>query len=319
MISSEFLKIAKKQHYGIAGKNSAVQICRWTKKSLLNEGFCYKEKFYGISSHLCCQMSPSVAWCHNKCLHCWRAIEYTLGSKLEKKEVDSPKIVINECITQQRKMLSGFNGNKKVNKAKFAEASDPTQFAISLAGEPTIYPFISELISQLRKMKKTSFLVTNGMLPQKIKEMKKEDSLPTQLYVSVNAPNKEIFNKICNSSLADGWERLNKTLKEISNIHSRTVFRMNLVRELNMTQHENYAAMIKKSKPSFVEIKGFMSVGFSRQRLPYERMPSHQEIMEFSQKIAKLCNLKVLDEKIESRVVVLGKDKKELKIKKKEY
>ena len=29
----------------------------------------------------------------------------------------------------------------------------------------------------------------------------------------------------------------------------------------------------KKSKPMFVELKGFMSVGFARQRLGYDKMP----------------------------------------------
>lgn len=74
MITKKIEEVLRRQHYGIAGKNSAVQICRWTKKSLLNEGYCYKQQFYGISSHRCCQMSPSVAWCQNKCMHCWRAI-----------------------------------------------------------------------------------------------------------------------------------------------------------------------------------------------------------------------------------------------------
>jgi tRNA wybutosine-synthesizing protein 1 len=58
-----------------------------------------------------------------------------------------------------------------------------------------------------------------------------------------------------------------------------------------------------------------MSVGYSRQRLAYDRMPLHNEIMEFSKKLAKLIGLKVLDQKKESRVAVLGKNKKDLKIK----
>ncbi len=134
MIPNEIKSILKRQHYGIAGKNSAVQVCRWTKKSLLNEGYCYKQKFYGINSHRCCQLSPSVVWCQNKCLHCWRAIEYTLGDKLKKSEVDNPSEIIKLCIEEQRKLLSGFKGNKNVDKKKFEEAQEPKHFAISLAG-----------------------------------------------------------------------------------------------------------------------------------------------------------------------------------------
>jgi len=116
MISARIRKILEKQHYEIVGKHSAVQICHWTKKSLKNEGVCYKEKFYGIKSHLCCQMTPAVMWCQNKCLHCWRAIEYTIGDKLEG-NIDSPKDIVDGCIKAQRKLLSGFK-NFQRQKAK---------------------------------------------------------------------------------------------------------------------------------------------------------------------------------------------------------
>ncbi|GAH53978.1 unnamed protein product, partial [marine sediment metagenome] len=135
MIPDNVKKILKKQHYEIVGKHSAVQICRWTKKSLIDKGVCYKEQFYGIKSHLCCQMTPAVMWCPNKCMHCWRAIELTLGSEL-KGDVDLPKKIIDGCIKAQKKLIVGFKGNKKVNMEKWEDAQEPKQFAISLSGEP---------------------------------------------------------------------------------------------------------------------------------------------------------------------------------------
>ena len=45
-------------------------------------------------------------------------------------------------------------------------------------------------------------------------------------------------------------------------------------------------------------------------------MPFLEDIMDFSENLGKLTKLKILDEKINSRVVVLGKSKKNLKIKK---
>ncbi len=314
MISEKLQELLKKQHYGIAGRHSAVQICRWTKKSLLNEGYCYKQQFYGIHSHECCQMTPAVAWCQNECLHCWRAIDFTLGNKLKKSEVDKPGDIIKFCIEQQRRLLSGFKGNKNINMKKFSEAQDPKHFAISLAGEPTIYPLLSNLIKELRKQKKTSFLVTNGLMPERISELNKKDALPTQLYISLNTPNKKMYDAWHRSVLKNAWERLNKSLEIIRTLETRRVLRMTLVRELNMIEPENYAKLIKKAMPDFVEVKAFMSVGFARQRLGYERMPSHAEIKNFAEKIAKSTKLKILDEKEESRVVVLGKDKEGLKI-----
>lgn len=319
MIPDNVKKILKKQHYEIVEKHSAVQICRWTKKSLRDEGICYKEKFYGIKSHLCCQMTPAVMWCPNKCVHCWRAIELTLGSELNG-NIDSPKKIIDGCIKAQKKLIIGFKGNKKVNMEKFKEAQEPMQFAISLSGEPTVYENIGELITELRKRGKTSFLVTNGLYPEKIKELTERKQLPTQLYISVNTPNKKLYEKFHRSSIKDAWERLNETLEFLPKIRNktRTVFRINLVKDLNMIEPENYSKLINKSHPMFVEIKGFISVGFARQRLGYERMPLHEEIIEFAEKIVKETGLKILDEKKESRVVLLGKNRENMKIKKEE-
>ncbi len=325
MIPEKVRKILKKQHYAIVGKHSAVQICRWTKKSLRDEGVCYKEKFYGIKSHLCCQMTPAVMWCPNRCLHCWRAVEMTISNELTGK-TDSPKEIIDGCIEAQRKLLQGFNIDKnskkkqlsKANQEKFSEAQEPMQFAISLSGEPMVYEKIGELIEELRKRGKTSFVVTNGLYPKKLKELEKKKQLPTQLYISVNTPNKELYIKFHRSSKKDAWERLNKSLKTMAKLRSktRTVFRMNLVKDLNMIEPENYAKLIKKANPIFVEVKGVMSVGFARQRIPYNKMPYHKDIVEFSKKILEfLPEYKILDEKKESRVVLLGKSRKGMMIK----
>src|SRR3989344_1096941 len=129
MIPEKIKGLLKKQHYRLAGQHSAVQICRWTKKSLLDNDFCYKEKFYGIKSHACCQMTPFVL-CQNFCIHCWRPIQIT--SKIKIVGVDEPKKIIEECVKAQKKLLSGFKGNEKVNMKKFKEAQNPNQFAISL-------------------------------------------------------------------------------------------------------------------------------------------------------------------------------------------
>jgi tRNA wybutosine-synthesizing protein 1 len=327
MIPENVRKILKRQHYAIVGKHSAVQICLWTKKSLRNEGVCYKEQFYGIKSHLCCQMSPAVMWCPNRCLHCWRAIEMTIGNELKGK-VDTPKSIIDGCIKAQRELLSGFkvdmhSKKKQLSKAdmeRFKESWEPMQFAISLSGEPFVYQHIGGLVEELRKRGKTSFIVTNGLFPSKIKELEKKKQLPTQLYISVNAPDKKIYEAIHRSSKKNAWELLNKSLEIMSQLRgkTRTVFRMNLISGLNMLpEHaEKYAELIKKANPMFAEMKAFMCVGFAKQRLEYKKMPYHKDIVEFSKNILKyLPEYKLLDEKKESRVVLLGKNKADMKIK----
>jgi tRNA wybutosine-synthesizing protein 1 len=240
---------------------------------------------------------------------------------------DDPKEIIDLCIKAQKKLLEGFKINpeteyktkSKANMRKWEEAQEPDQFAISLTGEATLYPKIGELINELRKRKKTSFLVTNGLFPEKIKELEKEGNLPTQLYVSVNTSNEKLYKQFHRSQIKDAWKKLLKTLELLSKIKgkTRTVFRMNLVKDLNMKKEmvKDYAKLIKLSNPDFVEIKGYMAVGHSRERLGYDKMPNFSEMEEFVKEIAKEAGLKYLDSHERSRAFVLGKDKKSLKIK----
>ncbi len=327
MIPEKVKKTLEKQHYKIVGDHSAIQICRWTKKSIRDEGVCFKEKFYGVKSHLCCQMSPAVMWCPNRCEHCWRATELTIGDEMKGK-INSPKEIIDGCIAAQKKLLEGFKilpetKHKTVSKAnmkKWEEAQEPMHFSLSLSGEPTVYSKIGELLAEIRKRGKTSFLVTNGLYPEKIKELADKKQLPTQLTVSVNSPNEKMYLKFHKSSIKGAWEKLNETLEIMSGLNTRTVIRMNLIKDLNMEDKhvKEYAELIKKSKPMFVHVKGFMSVGFARQRLGYERMPNEEEMMNFVNKLVKEIGLKLLDKHEFSRAYVLGKNKKDMKIKESE-
>lgn len=320
MVDRKLVESLKKQHYSIVGEHSAVQICRWNKKSLLDGEGCYKQKFYGIKSHRCCQMSPVIDLCQNRCLHCWRAIELTSGDKFLGNS-NSPIEIIEGCIKAQRKQLTGFKGNSKVNMQKWREAQEPENFAISLIGEPTLYPKLSSLIKELRKRGKSSFLVTNGLLPEILKKLEKEKALPTQLYISLNYPNEEIFRKLTQNKSMSAWKKFLQSLDVMKKLKGKTrrVLRMTLVRELNLGFEKEYAELIKMASPDFVEVKGFVSVGFARKRLGYERMPDIKEMREFAKKLAAfLPGYKILDEHEYSKIVLIGKDKKSMKIKKEE-
>ncbi|MBW2974392.1 4-demethylwyosine synthase TYW1 [Candidatus Woesearchaeota archaeon] len=300
MKNKQLKELLEKQHYGFAGEHTAVKICEWTKKSLRNEDVCFKEKFYGIRSHLCCQMSPAVNFCSHSCLFCWRPTEYNQG--MEMKLEDKPGDIIDNCIKARRKLLNGFWGNKKADRKKLKEAENPNFFAISLSGEPTLYPKLPELVDGLKKRKITSFLVTNGTNPSMLKRLTGHQ--PTQLYITLPAPDKQTYTKLCKPLIEDGWEKIKQSLSLLKKF-KRSTIRLTLVKGINMLKPEKYAELIKRYSPLFVEVKSYMYVGYSQKRLKIGNMPVHDEVKDFAKKIAEHSGYKIVDEKENSRVVLL--------------
>ena len=280
--------------------HAAAKICHWTKQSILDKGVCYKEKFYGIESHRCLQMAPAVPNCQQKCEFCWRDLSYTQTQW--EGEYDDPKTIIDEAVKAQNNLLCGFFGNDKVNKEKLEESKTPTNAAISLAGEPMLYPEIDELIAEFNRRNFTTFVVSNGQCVDKLKNLENE---PYQLYLSLDAPTKKIYNDVCQPQISEGWDNLNQSLDTLASFNSRTCIRTTCVKGRNMTNPEKYAELIKKASPDFVEIKAYMCVGSSRHRLTPDNMPTFDEVKSFAQKIGENCSKKIVNESEVSRVVLL--------------
>jgi tRNA wybutosine-synthesizing protein 1 len=299
MINKGLRAEMERQQYRIAGSHSAVKICHWTKRSLLDDGHCYKQRFYGIKSHRCLQMTPWLD-CPNKCLYCWRMVEKVA---LKNVKLDDPGKIIDSCMDSQRLLLSGFKGNENINMRKWREAQRPNQAAISLAGEPTLYPRISDLIEEFMRRRFTAFLVTNGQFPERLQGM----SEPTNLYVSLDAPDRETYGLVDRPQLPDFWERMNHSLELMNSFSCTKVLRLTMVKGLNMRNPEGYAKLVEKANPDFVEVKGYMWVGFSRKRLEEANMPSHGDVGRFAANISELTGYGLKDEQPESRVVLLGK------------
>ena len=280
--------------------HAAAKICHWTKQSIFDKGVCYKEKFYGIESHRCLQMAPAVPNCQQKCEFCWRDLSYTQTQW--EGEYDDPKTIIDEAVKAQNNLLCGFFGNDKANKEKLEESKTPTNAAISLAGEPMLYPEIDELIAEFNRRNFTTFVVSNGQCVDKLKNLENE---PYQLYLSLDAPTKKIYNDVCQPQISEGWDNLNQSLDTLASFNSRTCIRTTCVKGRNMTNPEKYAELIKKASPDFVEIKAYMCVGSSRHRLTPDNMPTFDEVKSFAQKIGENCGKKIVNESEVSRVVLL--------------
>lgn len=291
--------------YRFVGKHSAIKICQWTKEAIRGKNACYKNTFYGIKSNQCIQMTPTMFYCNFNCLHCWRNFDFFLPRK--NTEWDKPKDILNGCEEEQKKLLMGFFGNNSIEKKGLEEAMKPKHVAISLSGEPTLYPLLPELIEEIKERKMTAFLVSNGTNPKMLEKLKKTKSQPTNLYISVYGTSKEMYKKTCAPMTKDYWEKTNESLGMLKEFDCNTVIRLTLTKELNLENPAGYAKIIEKAQPDFVEVKAFMSVGGARKILPYERMPSHQEIREFAEKIREKTNYKITAEKTDSRVVLLEK------------
>jgi tRNA wybutosine-synthesizing protein 1 len=283
--------------------HTAVQTCGWTKNALRGEGKCYKNIFYGIQSHRCIQMTPVVK-CNERCVFCWRdhaGHAYELGDV----EWDDPEAVADASIALQQKLLSGFGGNDQVPREVFEDAMEPRHVAISLDGEPTLYPYLPELIEAFHDRDITTFLVSNGTRPEVLAECD-----PTQLYVSVDAPDRGTFESTVKAVEDGAWDALIDTLDVLAGKdETRTVIRTTLVGGHNMHRPAWYAAMCDRADADFVELKAYMHVGHSRGRLDRKNMPSHEAVVDFAERIqAFLPGHDVLKEVPASRVAMLARE-----------
>lgn len=259
-------------------------------------------------------MTPSLYYCTQQCLFCWRAQSGDLEVKwdeMHNPNRDTPEEIVAGCFRAQEKIISGYKGNEKTDWRKFQEALRPNQVAISLTGEPTLYDPLGELIGTFRQRGCSTFLVSNGTLPSQLGKLSHE---PTQLYMSLCAPNAEVYRRVCRPQFPTAWQKVNESLELLQSFRCRTALRMTLVREHNMTAIEEYAKLVEKANPTYVEAKAYMHIGFSGLRLGFDHMPMHDEVKAFAAQLAEKTGYKVIDEAPESRVVLLSRLEKPVKV-----
>lgn len=292
-------KTLTKQGYHLAA-HGAVKPCLWLNRSLRGGGQCYKHHFYGISSHRCVQMTPTLS-CNHLCLHCWRPIDEPVALPAAWIE---PKDLLDGLLMEQQRILSGYGGATTTDRSRLEEARHPAHVAISLMGEPTLYPYLGELIREIGRRGLTSFLVTNGTMPDALENLN-----PTQLYLSLNAPTEALYRRISNPSSSGLWEKIIESLSVFKDAPCRTVVRMTLARRLNMDDPELYTNLLERAEPDFVEAKAYMHLGRSRARLSRDAMPEHSEILTFARELSATLGYELEDDVPLSRVALLTSGK----------
>lgn len=287
----------EKQGYHLVA-HGAVKPCLWLRRSIRGGDQCYKNHFYGIASHRCVQMTPTLL-CNHRCLHCWRPIDdipANSGGWIE------PAELLDGILFEQQRLISGYGGAPATTDiSRLQEAKSPAHVAISLMGEPTLYPMINELVEEIKGRGMTAFLVTNGTNPEAIGEVR-----PTQLYISLNAQNEETYQRVSNPQ-SNLWSRFMESLERVRDSPARTVARLTLTRGLNMNDPQGYAKLIETAEPDFVEVKAYMHLGSSRNRLGRDSMPTHQEVMEFATDLSGALGYSLKDDVPLSRVALLSR------------
>lgn len=284
-----------KQGYQIVGSHSGVKICRWTKSALRGRGSCYKYSFYGIRSHLCMETTPSLS-CSNKCVFCWRHGTNPVGTTWRWK-VDRPELIFDGVKAGHYKKIKMMKGVPGVRAERFAEAMRIRHCALSLVGEPIFYPYINEFLGMLHKERISSFLVCNAQHPDQLATL---DHV-TQLYVSIDASNKDELRKIDRPLHRDFWERFQRCLEILreKRFIQRTVFRLTLVKGFNLDEEAaGYADLVEKALPGFVEVKGVTYCGTSTSSsagLSMSNVPFYEEVCTFVEALVRELNRRGLE------------------------
>jgi len=179
---------------------------------------------------------------------------------------------------------------------------NPKHAALSLTGDSITYPNIQKLLDEFHNRKISTFLVTNAQYPEQIKKIKNI----TQLYISLDAPNKKLLKQIDRPLFTDFYERLLKSLKEMKKKKFRTCIRLTIIKGINDNNAKDYSKLIKLANPDFVEVKGYTWVGNSRTYYEKENVPNHMDIKNFAKNLEKeLIDYKIEDEHEQSCVVLL--------------
>jgi tRNA wybutosine-synthesizing protein 1 len=74
-----------------------------------------------------------------------------------------------------------------------------------------------------------------------------------------------------------------------------------------MSNIDEYAKLVEKANPTFIEAKAYMHIGFSNLRLGFDNMPNLGEVRAFASALAEKTGYSIVDESADSRVVLLSR------------
>ncbi|KAG8344121.1 putative Radical SAM superfamily Wyosine base formation [Trypanosoma vivax] len=272
--------------YTLVGSHSAIKLCRWQKSMMRGLGGCYKWTMYGVESHRCMEATPSMA-CANKCVFCWRLNTNPTATQW-KWQVDDPLKIVEEMLSSHKALVHEVQGMPGVTEESLNEAKNPKHCALSLVGEPVLYPYVNEFLHHLHEKGISTFLVNNGQFPDAMRDLRPV----TQLYLSVDGPNKEVMKILDRPIFPDYWDRFNQSVVFMSQRRERTVFRLTMIDGFNMSDSnlQEYRAIFEAGRPNFIELKRLTPAfsGNDRSLLRMKNVPSWERLKAYG---ARLCEI----------------------------
>jgi len=83
--------------------------------------------------------------------------------------MDEPEMIIEGALANHYKMINEFRGVPGVSAERIKEGLRARHCALSLVGEPIMYPKINRFLNLLHEKEISSFLVTNAQFPDAIR------------------------------------------------------------------------------------------------------------------------------------------------------
>ena len=101
---------------------------------------------------------------------------------------------------------------------------------------------------------------------------------------------------------------MNKSLDLLSTRKYRTCIRLSMIKAENMDSFKEYAELIRRGNPDFIELKSYMWVGESQKYYKVQNMPYMEDMKEFTKKLLEeLPEYEYLSRHEPSRAILLGK------------